>query len=278
MSNNAANSKNNVSNNLFGIVLIGVCVLVILYFIYSIIKGYRNYSTYSPYYIRDILGGNTSQKIESYRVPQPMDNQYGTEYSYSFWIFVKDSNFDTSCDDGNEGAFHHIFHKGSYDHSNQTLPLLQSPGVWLYPNTNKFHIRFNTYQNVTESCDVGNIPLNAWAHVTILLIGNSVDVFINGNLKKRQKLRGVPKLNYDNLYITNWGGFDGYLCRFRYFNYAIQPFMIEYLFNEGPSKQFDSSFNTGVTEPTPTLSPQYWMTTGFPNTVGAPASSSASSG
>jgi hypothetical protein len=95
------------------------------------------------------------------------------------------------------------------------LPLLQSPGVWLYPNTNKFHIRFNTYQNVTESCDVGNIPINAWTHVTILLIGNSVDVFINGNLKKRQKLRGVPKLNYDNLYITNWGGFDGYLCGFK---------------------------------------------------------------
>ena len=143
MSNNATNSKNDVSNNLFGIVLIGVCVLVILYFIYSIIKGYRNYSTYSPYYIRDILDGNTSQKIESYRVPQPMDNQYGTEYSYSFWIFLKDTNFDSSCDDSNAGAFNHIFHKGSYDHNNDNLPLLQSPGVWLYPNTNKFHIRFN---------------------------------------------------------------------------------------------------------------------------------------
>ena len=131
-----------------------------------------------------------------------MDNQYGTEYSYSFWIFMKDTNFDSSCDDTNYSAFKHVFHRGSYDYSSDHLPLLQNTGVWLYPNTNKFHIRFNTYQNVTESCDVGNIPINAWVHVTILLIGNSVDVFINANLKKRQKLRGVPKLNYENLYIS----------------------------------------------------------------------------
>ena len=78
-------------------------------------------------------------------------------------------------------------------------------------------------------------------------------------------------LNYDNLYITNYAGFDGFMCRLRYFNYAIQPFMIEYLFNEGPSKQFDSSYSTGVNSPTPELSPNYWMATGYPNTDGAPA-------
>ena len=273
MSSNNANIKTNNSKkgNPFGMVLVGVCALIILYFIYSIIKGYRNYNTYSPYFIRDIVDATTSLKIESFRIPQPMDNQYGTEYSYSFWIFMKDTNFDSSCDDSNYSAFKHVFHRGSYDYSSDHLPLLQNTGVWLYPNTNKFHIRFNTYQNVTESCDVGNIPINAWVHVTILLIGNSVDVFINANLKKRQKLRGVPKLNYENLYISNWGGFEGYLCRFRYFNYAIQPFMIEYLFNEGPAQQFDNTYKTGVNSPTPELSPQYWMTVGYPNTIGAPA-------
>ena len=273
MSSNNANIKTNNSKkgNPFGMVLVGVCALIILYFIYSIIKGYRNYNTYSPYFIRDIVDATTSLKIESFRIPQPMDNQYGTEYSYSFWIFMKDTNFDSSCDDTNYSAFKHVFHRGSYDYSSDHLPLLQNTGVWLYPNTNKFHIRFNTYQNVTESCDVGNIPINAWVHVTVLLIGNSVDVFINANLKKRQKLRGVPKLNYENLYISNWGGFEGYLCRFRYFNYAIQPFMVEYLFNEGPAQQFDNTYKTGVNSPTPELSPQYWMTVGYPNTVGAPA-------
>lgn len=256
---------NKGNNRIFGLVMIVIAIFLILYFIYSIVIGYQNYNKYSPYLINDIIAGNTAYKIQAYKIPQPQDNQYGTEFSYSFWIYLNDSNFDTSCNETNISGFKHIFHKGSYDYSNDHLPLLQTPGVWLYPNTNKFNIRFNTYQNIVESCDVGNIPLNAWVHCTVILIGNSVDVFINGNLKKRQKLRGVPKLNYENLYISNWGGFDGYMCRFRYFNYSIQPFMIEYLFNEGPSKKFDTSYNTGVNNPTPTLSPQYWMRTGFPN-------------
>jgi hypothetical protein len=262
MSSNNSGSLNR--NRTFGIFMIFIAILLILYFIYSMIAGYQNYKKYSPYLVNDIITGNTAIKINSYQVPPPQDNQYGTEFSYSFWIYINDTNFSSSCTD--EKGFKHVFHKGSYDYNSTHLPLLQSPGVWLYPNTNKFNIRLNTFQNVVETCDVGNIPMNAWVHCSVILIGNSVDVFINGNLKKRQKLRGVPKLNYDNLYVTNWGGFDGNLCRLRYFNYAIQPFMIEYLFNEGPSSQFDSQLNTnGLTNPTPTLAPQYWMRTGFPN-------------
>ena len=144
------------------------------------------------------------------------------------------------------------------------------PGVWLYPNTNKLNIRFNTYENVVETADVGNIPLNMWVNVIIILIGNSVDVYINGNLKKRTKLKGVPKINYGDLYTTNWGGFAGYLSKLRYFNRAIEPFMIDQIFTNGPSQIFASNINQGVTDPSAVLSPNYWMTTGYPNSTGAP--------
>ena len=237
MSSNSGNlntSSSNGGNKLFGIILICIAILVILYFIYSMIKGYGDYRKYSPYLISGIVDGTQSQKIKAYKINPPMDNQYGTELSYSFWIYINDTNFgqNSGCTDSDDlSGFKHIFHKGSYDYSksNKHFPLLQMPGVWLYPNTNKLNIRFNTYENIVESADVGNIPLNAWVHLSIVLIGNSVDVFVNGNLKKRQKLRGVPKLNYEDFYIGNWGGFLGYLCRLRYFNYAIQPFMVEYL-------------------------------------------------
>lgn len=255
------NNTNNSNNNLFKIILIGIAIIFILYFIFSIIKGYKAYSKYSPYLIKNTVDGKKAQKIKAYQIPPPQDNQYGTEFSYSFWLYLKDDNFNNNSSEKDLGEFKHIFHKGSYDYNKDHLPLLQNPGVWVYPNTNKLHIRFNTYQNIAESCDVGNIPLNAWSHITIILIGNSVDVFINGNLKKRQKLKGVPKLNYEDLYISNWGGFNGYLSRLRYFNYAIQPFMIDFLNSELPSKELDSSFNDSI----PTLSPEYWMTNGYPN-------------
>ena len=64
ISNNSGKGK---KKNIFGLVLIGVCVIVILYFIYSIIVGYKNYSIYSPYFIRDIMDGTFSQKIDSWK-------------------------------------------------------------------------------------------------------------------------------------------------------------------------------------------------------------------
>ena len=67
--NSTLGAKNGKSNgkekNIFGMVLIGVCAIIILYFIYSILKGYRNYSTYSPYFVRDIINGNTALKIDA---------------------------------------------------------------------------------------------------------------------------------------------------------------------------------------------------------------------
>jgi len=278
------NSSSKGHNNLFGIVMIGLAVIIIIFFIYSTIMGYRNYRKYSPYLIDGITDATVSQKFKANRIQLPSDGQYGTEFSYSFWMFIKDTNFTAtksgSCDVQNIPLLH-VFHKGSYDYitngstTNSSTgvyyPLLQMPGVWLYPNTNKLNIRFNTYDNVVETSDIGNIPLNMWVHIIVILIGRSVDVYVNGNLKKRTMLKGVPKINYGDFYTTNWGGYNGYLSRLRYFNYAIQPFQVDQLFNDGPSKQFASNTTNSVTSNTTVeLAPNYWMSTGYPNIVGGP--------
>jgi len=293
MSTNNSNIKTNVGTNvgkangankkLFGMAMIGFIVLIVMFLIYTIYKGYKDHQKYSPYLITGISDATIAQTFEAKKLKHASDSQWGTEFTYSFWIFVKDINFSSnnnSCDIS-ELPMLHVFHKGSYDYipdgssTNEQdphvyYPLLQMPGVWLYPNTNKLNIRFNTYENVVETSDVGNIPLNMWVHIIIVLIGSSVDVYVNGNLKKRTKLSGVPKINYGDFYTTNWGGFQGYLCRLRYFNYAIQPFMVDQLFQMGPSTEFDTDITQGVTDPSAQLSANYWMTTGYPNSFSAP--------
>jgi hypothetical protein len=292
MSSNNTSIKNTPGKNnnlLFNIIMIGLAVVIVIFFIYSSYKSYSNYQKYSPYLIDGITDATVAQKFSGYQISPSSDSSYGTEFTYSFWIFIKDTNFSSvnsgTCNNNSTGSSNlsllHVFHKGSYDYianggksgnNNSTYyPLLQMPGVWLYPNTNKLNIRFNTYENVVETADVGNIPLNMWVNVIIILIGNSVDVYINGNLKKRTKLEGVPKINYGDLYTTNWGGFAGYLSRLRYFNRAIEPFMVDQIFNMGPSQTFASNIAQGVTDPSAVLSPNYWMTTGYPNSTGAPA-------
>jgi hypothetical protein len=108
-----------------------------------------------------------------------------------------------------------------------------------------------------------------WVNLIIVLIGGSVDVYINGNLKKRTKLTGVPKINYGNLYVTNWGGFQGYVSNLRYFNYAIQPYIVDQIFRMGPSLSMVTGRDSSMTV-TANLAPSYWMTTGYPNSHGMP--------
>jgi len=288
MSSNSAIIKTNSfgNNSLFGIILIGIVVLIIIMFVYNSYVGYKNYQKYSPYLVDGIIDATVAQKYSAYQIQPPSDSANGTEFTYSFWIFIKDVNFAAATTSGcNENTpLLHVFHKGSYDYipngsqsgaqtpgSGVYYPLLQMPGVWLYPNTNKLNIRFNTYENIVETSDIGNVPLNMWVNVIIILIGSSVDIYVNGNLKKRTKLSGVPKINYGDFYVTNWGGFQGYLSKLRYFNYAIQPFLVDQIFSSGPSTTFSTTTTTNtLTTGPPQLSQNYWMTTGYPNSTGFP--------
>ncbi len=102
-------------------VIIAILILIYLYFT---IRGYNNFVNNSPMIIRDTIDGSKPMKIEGYKIANPSDGKYGTEFSYSFWIYLKDSNFSASADDvdceDNLGKnsipnFKHIFHKGSND-------------------------------------------------------------------------------------------------------------------------------------------------------------------
>ncbi len=298
MKNRTNGSSSIFTNSMIIFVIIGILILI---YLYVTIKGYNNFVNNSPMFIRDTVDATNPTKIDAYKIANPSDGKYGTEFTYSFWVYIKDNNFvgsnnincsvdisdeedyevstsTTSSDNNTE--FKHIFHKGSNDmyiggnSIKKNLPLLQSPGVWLYPNENKLNIRFNTYNNentsVYETCDVGNIPINKWVHISIILIGNSVDIYVNCNLKKRQKLSGVPKLNDGDLYITQFGGFNGFLSRFRYYNYAIDPFELDLICKMGPSSTTPvQDLSSGVSY----LSPNYWfnyafpLSSGYPNTI-----------
>jgi len=281
MSSNNTNVRIN-SNKKGGLlmpILIGLVGIVIVFYLYSLFVGYLNFKKTSPYLINGMISATTPMQFSASQIKQPTSSAFGVEFTYSTWLYINDTNFASnsgpSC---NERSMFHVFHKGSYDyipnHSSSSTssfyyPLLQNPGVWLYPNTNKLHIRFNTFENVVESSDVGNIPLNMWVNLIIVLIGGSVDVYINGNLKKRTKLTGVPKINYGDLYITHWGGYQGNLSNLRYFNYAIQPYIVDQIFRMGPNLTVVTENNSAITA-TANLSPNYWMTTGFPNSFASP--------
>lgn len=237
-------------------VIIFLLVLFIVgYMIYLLIVDFMNTNTNEPWILKDARTARSSQTIPGHMIPKPHDGQYGMEFTYAMWLYVNDWTT-------NDGEYKHVMHKGN----NSAMPL-QAPGIWLYPKDNKLAINMNTFYSVKESCDIGNIPIGKWFHIIVSVIGKNIDVYINGKLKKRCQFKGVPKLNYGDLYVTQWNGFDGFISRLKYFNYAIPYFKVEQLFKQGPA---GGECVAGSGPVPPYLSSDYHFDVGFPNAVGFP--------
>jgi len=124
---------------------------------------------------------------------QSIDERNGAEYSFSSFILVSPDNFT-----GQKGVFRHVYHKGSPE----IYPLM-APGVFFRADTNTLRVYQNSTLHWNTHVDVPNIPLNKWFHLVVMLKGNALDVYINGNLANRHKFKEVPKLNYSNFYLLS---------------------------------------------------------------------------
>lgn len=255
--NSTATTASNLTNNFnsLSIPMKTLSLLVIILFV--VMVGYTGYSLFAdfyntynsePYLVKGTKLGKSTVVIPGYKVPPSVDQKYGTEFAYSMWIYVNDWTYKQS-------EWKHILHKGSH-----TAMPLQAPGIWLYPNENKLAINMNTFYSVKESCDIENIPIAKWFHLTVVVIGKYIDVYINGRLKKRCQFKGVPKQNFGDVYINQWQGFDGFLSNVRYFSYALPFYRIEQLVKDGPSKE--SCIDDKKTLP-PYLAPDWWEKEGF---------------
>ena len=122
------------------------------------------------------------------------------------------------------GKWKHVLHKGNSD----SWPG-RAPGIWLHPEENKMRVYMNTFNSIADSyIDIDNIPLDKWFHVSVSLKSKYLDVYINGNLKKRIVLDGVPKQNNGDVYINKFGGFSGYMSCIKYYDHSISPIELEY--------------------------------------------------
>lgn len=137
------------------------------------------------------------------------NQESGIEFTYLFWINVN-SWQETAM------GWKHVFHKGT-----QEGEPLRCPAVWLHPVKNSMRIYMNTMTSSDEYIDIDDIPIKKWICVGIAVKQNKLDIYVNGNIIKSKTFSAPVKQNYGDIYITNHGGFDGYLSRLRYFNNYI---------------------------------------------------------
>jgi hypothetical protein len=196
------------------------------------------------------------------------DERSGIEFSYSFYLYVNPSSFTE------HNGLLHIFHKG---YSSQ-FPLL-APGVYMRSDTNTLRVYMNTYKTWNNYVEVDNIPVSKWVHVTIVCNNNSLEIFINGNLKKKLSFDGYPPYqNYQDIVcfsqkIINMtsnasvpsldeGGFvvkgamKGLISNLTYYSYALCYAEIQTIMAEGPSSKMDSALD--LANVPPYLDDKWW--------------------
>ena len=268
-------NSGNLSQVFFALAFVVVTYLVLLFidsvynYIYrlSLNKTVLLPNTYSTDFKTIILSQNPNVP-GSKEVHLSNDERSGIEFSYSFYLYVNPSSFTE------HNGLLHIFHKG---YSSQ-FPLL-APGVYMRSDTNTLRVYMNTYKTWNNYVEVDNIPVSKWVHVTIVCNNNSLEIFINGNLKKKLSFDGYPPYqNYQDIVcfsqkIINMtsnasvpsldeGGFvvkgamKGLISNLTYYSYALCYAEIQTIMAEGPSSKMDSALD--LANVPPYLDDKWW--------------------
>lgn len=179
--------------------------------------------------------------------------RFGLEFTWSVWVFINEAGLTNYHSD----QYRNIFLKGNdkicdtqnpinnCTHNGMITPN-NAPGLYLMPydangSPNDLMVVMNTFGGdggstpYTNYVQIGDIPLNKWVNVIIRCENTFLDVFINGTIVKRQKLDGVPKQNYDKVYLSMNGGYDGNTSNLWYYDYAIGINEIQKIVSDGPN-------------------------------------------
>ncbi len=211
---------------------------------------------------------NKTQYADAKQIPLSDNERTGIEFTYSFYLFIHPSTFT------GEDTLYHVMHKGYIN----PWPLM-GPGVFVRGNNNTLRVVMNTYRNAYTYMDVENIPVRKWFHCALLCRKNSLEIYINGNLRKKLPFEGtLPYQNFQNLICFSPlkktvlgsqvpslgqgtdlrfdGSFRGNMSNLVYLAYAASFTEIQNLLDLGVSKK---TLSSEMDKP-PYLVDTYWTT------------------
>ena len=277
--NDFLNANTIVSN--FAFLILAVFVFVIISAIGMNLISYYLSPSDSPKLLNGMVSGNQYYSIKqnpnlggALPVKRSNNAHEGIEFTWSFWLFL-DGGHGLVSEVDVDPPYKHVFHKGDRimnndkltDNDNNTLTykgmskIQNAPGLYIKPftagdnTTASLTFVMNTFDtgSIIESVDIDNVPINKWFNVMIILKNRFLDVYVNGTVKNRKLLMGLPKQNYGDIHIGNvsgndGGGFNGYLSNLWYYNYALGTREIEGIISSGASTKLvgGDSINTNT--------------------------------
>jgi len=227
---------------IFFIILI-LFIAFLIYIIYVAVKASQAATKNAPIIVNDVIDAYIARP--AFVLPQVTQ---GMNQTFSTWIYIKDWNYKF-------GQYKNILWKGnppntSTLNANPTVSNIHCPSIWLYPLTNSLKVVTSTsVPEQVESCDIQNIPLMTWVHITYVLNNRTVDLYVNGKLERSCALRGIPTITNDPVYITTGSpqaGFYGKIGKTQYHTKALLPNDVANAYQQGPlgTTQYQVQFFT----------------------------------
>jgi hypothetical protein len=103
-----------------------------------------------------------------------------SDLSLTFWVYLlEDSN----------GNWRTLINKG------ETIEEL-TPTIMLWPNDRRLHVRVSTEKFWNEGLESkGVLNLKQWVHLGVVISGQMIQLYINGNLDSQTILKGKVKVS-----------------------------------------------------------------------------------
>jgi hypothetical protein len=246
-------------------------------FIYLVVAGLVIYTVYSFLFpppdklVQNVLSGTkdtTEISITNLKILPPITT--GGEYTIATWLLIK--NWLTR-----NGQVKHVFTIKGPAGANGGKPEQVTMICMLYPNQNKLMIRVaqdsesmgaagrgqgpdmtlaanikqlfagklnpaGTKQQFTMDypiCDVGDVDLQKWVNLAVVVNGRVIDVYVDGKLARSCVAPGIPIANgAQSLSMAAPAAtFGGAMSTTRIYGYAITPAKAYELYQEGPAEK-----------------------------------------
>ena len=125
------------------------------------------------------------------------------------------------------------------------------------PNQNNIRAVFTTrrlnknneLKDYLEYCQINDIPIGVWTHISIVMVNKTIAIYLNGDLVRTCIFKGKPEFNNGPLQVSYSGGFNGQLRNFRYIGKKLSPEYIRQLYELGPNEKGNYFWKNNINIP-----------------------------
>ena len=226
--------------------IFGIIVVVLIMVVFSL-----KYALTDKTSVTDVLDASKTTAIEI------KQNKSSNDFTFSVWVFVKEWSkgydkfkpiFWVDEELSAKGGDHNDISKILSDctitkcDSDLQSKSLITAAFDKTENNVIFAMRYatdpttrTTNKNHIFKCQLNNVPIQKWVHLTFVLNNKTLDLYMNGKLSKTCILPGVPTINTPTFVNLHGKGdhFNGFTSKFQHFPNALNTQEVWNLYSNG---------------------------------------------